>query len=171
MIGGKIPAIFIPGGNVRGNQFLCPCEPLRGRAEAPHGRMRSVQLVRFDPKQSRAEKMGLGKSACCPPGSPVPRAGPASCQASQLEHWSAVVLAWPGQPRMASGLGGPPQGQLAFPAFPQLSPAEQSTHSAFTMPPGLLKSAPTACSAPLRTWLMGRIVARDWRCMLRKLGL
>lgn len=55
----------------------CPSEPPRGLAEIPDVRMFSEQLVKFDPKQSRAKKKkkkkGPGKSGHSPQGFHVPR--------------------------------------------------------------------------------------------------
>lgn len=86
----------------------CPSEPPRGLAEIPDVRMFSEQLVKFDPKQSRAKKKkraqgSLGtvlkdfmsqESRPCPlSGLPVPALGIMWAATQGLWFWRFLSMA------------------------------------------------------------------------------
>lgn len=80
---------------IHGNQFCCPSEPQRAGRDSR--REKSFCAAGEVPIQSKAgQKMGPGKSGCCPQGFRVPRVGPASCQTSQFQHWESCgfCMAW-----------------------------------------------------------------------------
>lgn len=116
----EIPATLISGGSVHGNQFLCPCKPLRGQAK----RMRSAQLERLDPKQSRAknrpQEVWVSSSRISCPKSRPCLIRPPSSNIGVLGD--CVVLALPEQPHKASGFGGSSLWPLNLPSLPTAVP-------------------------------------------------
>lgn len=86
-------------------------------------RMFSEQLVKFDPKQSKAKKMGPGKSGRSPQGFHVPteQALP-PVRPPSSSTGNHVFFEWPGQPHKASGFGGSSLWPLNLPSLPKAVP-------------------------------------------------
>lgn len=133
----------------------CPSEPPRGLAEIPDVRMFSEQLVKFDPKQSRAKKKkgprevwAQSSRISCPK-----RAGPAPCQASQFQHWESC-----GQPHKASGFGGSSLWPLNLPSLPKAVPCGTKHTSQPWLPCYSDFKSALRCKAWSRGWLMDRSV-------------
>lgn len=132
----------------------CPSEPPRGLAEIPDVRMFSEQLVKFDPKQSRAKKMGPGRSGHSPQGFHVTREQalppvrpPSSSTGNHVgSHTRPLVLEVP------------LYGRLTFPAFPKLSPAEQNTLLSLGCHAIQTLNQPYAAKLGRGVWLMDRSV-------------
>lgn len=107
-------------------------------------RMFSEQLVKFDPKQSKAKKMGPGKSGRSPQGFHVPteQALP-PVRPPSSSTGNHVFFEWPGQPHKASGFGGSSLWPLNLPSLPKAVPVIWKKVSSFLA----IFDAETACIA------------------------